>query len=138
MPALLVALLALPEVGLASMYRPWERSATVPHARYACAWRRLPRPDDHACAHRTAPCGATLRITYRDRSTTCTVLDRRPRACVPAPGHRSRACPDGYRWRAPRHLPAGAWRRGVLDAAPAVWRALGSRGWVRVRVELVR
>jgi hypothetical protein len=132
------------ERGIASMYRPWKKSATVPYARYAGRWNVLPKPTDRVCAHRWFPFKTKLRLTRRDgRSSTCVVLDRGPfGACVPTgDAVKRRGCPRGYRYRVivnRRRLPRGAFYRGVIDATPLVHQAMGSPGWLWVKVERQR
>lgn len=133
------------ERGRASLYRPWRKSATVPYARYAGAWSRLPKPSDAVCAHRWIPFGTILRLTRKNGlSTYCVVLDRGPfGACAPTQSeHESAQCPRGYRYVVQTRkgaLPPGSYYRSVIDATPLVHDGMRSPGWIWVRVErLVR
>jgi hypothetical protein len=128
--------------GIASRYLPWQRSSTVPYARYAGAWNQLPKPIDLVCAHRWLPFGTMLRLTNKQngRHAYCRVLDRGPfGACIPKPGNTSRQCPDGfaYQVRTDRHAvrSEGGYYRGVIDATPLVHAMMGSSGWTWVKVE---
>lgn len=129
------------ERGIASLYRPWKKSKTVPYARYAGRWSVRPKPTDRVCAHRWLPFGTLVRLTRKNgRSALCVVLDRGPfGACVPTRrNYRGRGCPKGYRYRVivnRRRLPRGAYYRGVIDATPLVHEAMGSPGWLWVKVE---
>lgn len=125
--------------GRASMYRPWKKSSTVPYARYPHI-RVKPTAKDLVCAHRTLPRWTVLKLTDRKgRSSYCVVLDRGPYGfCArrSKSGKYDRRCKSKlYRWvvkktKTHRH----GWYRGVIDATPAVYKLMRSKGWVHVTV----
>lgn len=123
--------------GIAALYRPWQRSRTVPYARYAGSPDR-PSPRDLVCAHRSLPFGTLLQLTARDgQRAFCVVLDRGPYGYCErdAAVLSDTRCPTGHRYVIARRRPAHGHYRGVIDATPAVHRMLRSGGWIRVRVE---
>lgn len=130
-----------PEVGagIASMYRPWQVSATVPYGRYPGAWRTKPTPDDLVCAHRTIRFGTYLRLTNTktNRQAVCVVLDRGPwGACVRSKGAvQLSKCKRGFKYKVARRKPRHGYWRGIIDATPAVHDMMQSKGWTFVRVE---
>lgn len=131
--------------GLASTYRPWIKSSTVPNARYPGNWHELPRPTDLVCAHRTIPFWTVLRLRLRSRVAYCTVLDRGTYGfCekVAANVKHDRQCPIGHRYRVIvkrwKRMRTLGWYRGLIDATPAVHRMMGSDGWQVVHVEKLR
>jgi len=125
--------------GLASMYRPWEKSKTVPYARYAGAWNTLPTSLDLVCAHRSLPFGTVLRISYKNRVSYCAVFDRGPYGYCEPSTRRSKqvGCPKGYRYKVTVKGKNG-WYRGMIDATPSVFYLLRSQGWVTVNVERLK
>lgn len=134
--------------GIASLYRPWKKSATVPYARYPGNWRVPPTPDDLVCAHRTIPFWTVLRLRHGERVAYCVVLDRgpygfcerkRPTDEELTDRRVGKRCPKGYRYRVIvkrwKRKRTRGWYRGLIDATPAVHRMMGSDGWTVVRVE---
>jgi hypothetical protein len=122
--------------GVASLYRPWRKSRTVPYARYAGNWRVRPTPEDLVCAHRRLPFWTILRLSHGKRRAFCVVLDRGPFGCCTrnSNGATSHGCRHGHVYSVSTKGCKG-YRRGVLDATPLVHKMLGSSGWSYVIVE---
>ena len=128
---MLLAFLGTPEIsvekGLATRFG--DPGDPLDGDRLSCV-RRPMLPGEHACAHRTLPCGTTL-IVENPRTgaiTTCAVLDRGPYGAILKNG----------KWVIKlRKKDPGSWR-GVLDLSPSVARALKHNGREPVRLYYAR
>lgn len=91
-----------------------------------CLGRRV-EPSDWLVAHRTLPCGTLVRITNRrtGRVVVAPVQERGPYGSVQ---------PDGTWAVKRRKSDPGVWR-GLIDATPPVFEALGAKSFDRVTLE---
>lgn len=125
--------------GIASMYRPWEKSKTVPHGRYAGNWSVKPTPADLVCAHRTLPFWTILKLTSSRtaKHAYCFVVDRGPFGfCDTSSSGKDARCKKGGRYVvAVKRGGRSGYYRGVVDATPAVHEMMGTQQWAAVRVE---
>jgi hypothetical protein len=128
--------------GIVSLYRPWQKSSTVPYARYPGAWRTKPQKDDLVCAHRWIPYGTYLRISTKKQPGNfayCVVLDRGPYGACIKTGDRKKyvGCKRGHKYKVivQKYKPKNGYYRAIVDATPAVHRMMEGDGWQHGTIE---